>query len=341
MAAPLQPRGSTRARCRTVLAEAPSAAAPLALSRRSVLAATEPKLLTPSQTFWTGMSELGLGTRKDGDYARLQDIFEQTGSWLPLESEGRHRPEEPSPARAALAELEAQAAELEQQLWQSSRRFISQPTAEAAQRSLSSWSNRQPASPPPSKPVKPSSARASPAKVSAAAAGPKGGSQPVMSVSRPAERAATPAAAGAGAGTPARSARAAARGWALQGQTLRQAEAEGWRADGAARRLQAVTRGWLARRTHGWLGVARAKPRPPPTPPSALPDAAQAAEGRAEGEATAADEARVVRRVRRVLGSRGADEETLRELLQQMFDLHQATKERHGQELMGRRGAIQ
>ena len=46
-------------------------------------------------------------------------------------------------------------------------------------------------------------------------------------------------------------------------------------------------------------------------------------------------------RVRRVLGSRGADEETLRELLQQMFDLHQATKERHSQELMGRRGAIQ
>ena len=62
--APLQPRGSTRARCRTVLAEAPSAAAPPALSRRSVLAATEPKLLTPSQTFWTGMSELGLGTQR-------------------------------------------------------------------------------------------------------------------------------------------------------------------------------------------------------------------------------------------------------------------------------------
>ena len=94
----------------------------------------------------------------------------------------------------------------------------------------------------------------------------------------------------------------------------------------------------------GPRGSRRLRVRPPPHPrspppptPSALPDAAQAAEGRAEGEATAADEARVVRRVRRVLGSRGADEETLRELLQQMFDLHQATKERHSQELMAAR----
>ena len=116
--AELQPLGATRARSRIFLAEA-AAAAPGArpaprLSHRSVLAATEPSMLTPAQSFWSGMAEIGLGTRRDGDLARLQDIFAQNGSSVPLDPEGRRR--EPSTARQELAALEAEAAELQAQL---------------------------------------------------------------------------------------------------------------------------------------------------------------------------------------------------------------------------------
>ena len=130
----LQPTGATRARSRAFLAAAEEAAPPgraapapvPRLSRRAVLAATEPSVLTPSQAcrdalvaatcqpladapphashqppatghqppatghlplttyhsplaapsqaFWSGMSDVGLGTRRDGDLARLQEL---------------------------------------------------------------------------------------------------------------------------------------------------------------------------------------------------------------------------------------------------------------------------
>ena len=121
----LQPTGATRARSRAFLAAAEEAAAPGAapaprLSRRAVLAATEP-VLTPSQAccdaliaanrqpladaqprashqppaishvlqptqppdtwprgrqaFWSGLSDVGLGTRGQGDLARLQAAY--------------------------------------------------------------------------------------------------------------------------------------------------------------------------------------------------------------------------------------------------------------------------
>ena len=132
----LQPTGATRARSRAFLAAAEEAAAPGAapaprLSRRAVLAATEPSVLTPSQAccdaliaatrhpladaqprashvpatshqppamgynppshqpwatthhnwprgrqaFWSGLAEVGLGTRGQGDLARLQAAY--------------------------------------------------------------------------------------------------------------------------------------------------------------------------------------------------------------------------------------------------------------------------
>ena len=119
----LQPTGATRARSRAFLAAAAEEAAPPPrLSRRAVLTATEPSVLTPSQAccdaliaatrqpladaqprashqppaichglqptqpphpatshlargrqaFWSGLSDVGLGTRGQGDLARLQ-----------------------------------------------------------------------------------------------------------------------------------------------------------------------------------------------------------------------------------------------------------------------------
>ena len=44
------------------------------------------------------MSDVGLGTRRDGDLARLQELFSRSGSAsVPLRDEGRRR--EPSTAR--------------------------------------------------------------------------------------------------------------------------------------------------------------------------------------------------------------------------------------------------
>ena len=125
----LQPTGATRARSRAFLAAAEEAAAPGAapaprLSRRAVLAATEP-VLTPSQAccdaliaanrqpladaqprashqppamgynppshqtpgtrsqaFWSGLSDVGLGTRGQGDLARLQAAYHSQCSLL-------------------------------------------------------------------------------------------------------------------------------------------------------------------------------------------------------------------------------------------------------------------
>ena len=55
-------------------------------------------LATPSQAFWSGMSDVGLGTRREGDLARLQELFSRSGSAsVPLRDEGRRR--EPSTAR--------------------------------------------------------------------------------------------------------------------------------------------------------------------------------------------------------------------------------------------------
>ena len=115
----LQPTGATRARSRAFLAAAAEEAAPAPrLSRRAVLAATEPSVLTPSQAccdaliaatrqpladtqprashqppamgynppshqppgtrsqaFWSGLSDVGLGTRGQGDLARLQAAY--------------------------------------------------------------------------------------------------------------------------------------------------------------------------------------------------------------------------------------------------------------------------
>ena len=125
----LQPTGATRARSRAFLAAAAEEAAPAPrLSRRAVLAATEPSVLTPSQAccdaliaatrqpladaqprashqppatshglqptqppdtwprgrqaFWSGLSDVGLGTRGQGDLARLQAAYHSQCSLL-------------------------------------------------------------------------------------------------------------------------------------------------------------------------------------------------------------------------------------------------------------------
>ena len=315
-------------RCRAVLAE--STQPSKAQNRQATLTSesTQPSkaqnrqaTLASAEVFWSGLSEHGLAAREGRDLEALKSLCAARPHRVHVGvDEPLVRPARASTTKAVIADLEHQQAELERQLWRPATAEHLQASAQKLTRRLIADAEHR---------------EASAAEVQAAAAPVpplRPGSAAAASTTRPARsrcRAGVPSSE-ATAQPPARSARAAARGW------MHQLPSE------AALRIQAGARGWLARRERrlggrSTVGIEDRGRRDgggrggggrgggAVETVATAPVATEAAEVRAEEQ----EEAAVVRRARHELRIAEGGEAELRGLLRDLLRCHTQAKARH------------